>query len=54
MTMAALQRQTGLDKRTISQLNHGRTESISFTTGDLIGRAIDFEVGDLLEHEPDR
>ena len=53
MTMAALQRRTGLDKNTISRLYHGKTESISFTTLDRICRAMECEVGDVLEYEPD-
>lgn len=50
ISMRELQRRTELGQNTIARLYHARAELVSLETVDRICRALDCEVGDLLEY----
>lgn len=52
MSVAELQRQTGLSYVTVYNLYSGKSTRVDFETLDKICGALSIEVGDILEHQP--
>lgn len=53
ISIAELQRQTGLSYVTLHSLYSDKSTRVDFKTLDLICRALGIQPGDILEHAPD-
>lgn len=53
MSIAELQRQSGLPYVSLFKLYHGKSGRVDFGTLDAICRALGVGIGELLEHRPD-
>lgn len=49
-SLKSLQEKTGLSKMTISALYHEKGKGVQFETLDLLCKALDVQVGELIEH----
>lgn len=54
MSIAELQRQTGLSYVTLWNLYQGKSTRVDFETLNKICRALDVQTGDILEYAPDQ
>jgi putative transcriptional regulator len=54
MSIAELQRQTGLSYVTLWNLYQGKSTRVDFETLNKICRALDVQIGDILEYAPDQ
>ena len=54
MAQTELQARTRLGYSTINALYHGKTERVEFATLDVLCHVLGCEVGDLLEHVPEK
>jgi putative transcriptional regulator len=53
LTQTELQARTGLAYSTVNDLYHGKTRRIELATLDVLCRALNCRVGDLLEYVPE-